>query len=419
MEIPFYNADKKVLEAADEAMRMCREYLERTDDITEYNQLKMLRAFQNARVSESCFTASTGYGYGDRGREALDAVFAEVVDMEDALVRHNFASGTHTLTVALFGVLRPGDTMISVTGTPYDTLQGVIGIGGESSGSLREFGINYEQTELLENGRVDIETMKQRIKPDTKMVYIQRSRGYSLRPTLLAKDIKEIADTAHSLAPDCIVMLDNCYGEFVEKVTPGQIGVDLMAGSLIKNPGGGIAPTGGYIAGKRKLVEACSYRLTTPGTGKEIGCTLGNNRELFMGAFSAPHVTGEAVKTAIFTSALYELLGYKVTPRYNEERGDIIQAVLLGSEKKLISFCRGVQMASPIDSFVTPEPWDMPGYDSKVIMAAGAFTLGSSIELSADAPLREPCAVWMQGSLNFHTGRLASILAAASIDGSD
>ena len=419
MEIPFYNADKKVLEAADEAMRMCREYLERTDDITEYNQLKMLRAFQNARVSESCFTASTGYGYGDRGREALDAVFAEVFDMEDALVRHNFASGTHTLTVALFGVLRPGDTMISVTGTPYDTLQGVIGIGGESSGSLREFGINYEQTELLENGRVDIETMKQRIKPDTKMVYIQRSRGYSLRPTLLAKDIKEIADTAHSLAPDCIVMLDNCYGEFIEKVTPGQIGVDLMAGSLIKNPGGGIAPTGGYIAGKRKLVEACSYRLTTPGTGKEIGCTLGNNRELFMGAFSAPHVTGEAVKTAIFTSALYELLGYKVTPRYNEERGDIIQAVLLGSEKKLISFCRGVQMASPIDSFVTPEPWDMPGYDSKVIMAAGAFTLGSSIELSADAPLREPCAVWMQGSLNFHTGRLASILAAASIDGSD
>lgn len=419
MEIPFYNADKKVLEAADEAMRMCREYLERTDDITEYNQLKMLRAFQNARVSESCFTASTGYGYGDRGREALDAVFAEVFDMEDALVRHNFASGTHTLTVALFGVLRPGDTMISVTGTPYDTLQGVIGIGGESSGSLREFGINYEQTELLENGRVDIETMKQRIKPDTKMVYIQRSRGYSLRPTLLAKDIKEIADTAHSLAPDCIVMLDNCYGEFVEKVTPGQIGVDLMAGSLIKNPGGGIAPTGGYIAGKRKLVEACSYRLTTPGTGKEIGCTLGNNRELFMGAFSAPHVTGEAVKTAIFTSALYELLEYKVTPRYNEERGDIIQAVLLGSEKKLISFCRGVQMASPIDSFVTPEPWDMPGYDSKVIMAAGAFTLGSSIELSADAPLREPCAVWMQGSLNFHTGRLASILAAASIDGSD
>ena len=419
MEIPFYNADKKVLEAADEAMRMCREYLERTDDITEYNQLKMLRAFQNARVSESCFTASTGYGYGDRGREALDAVFAEVFDMEDALVRHNFASGTHTRTVALFGVLRPGDTMISVTGTPYDTLQGVIGIGGESSGSLREFGINYEQTELLENGRVDIETMKQRIKPDTKMVYIQRSRGYSLRPTLLAKDIKEIADTAHSLAPDCIVMLDNCYGEFVEKVTPGQIGVDLMAGSLIKNPGGGIAPTGGYIAGKRKLVEACSYRLTTPGTGKEIGCTLGNNRELFMGAFSAPHVTGEAVKTAIFTSALYELLEYKVTPRYNEERGDIIQAVLLGSEKKLISFCRGVQMASPIDSFVTPEPWDMPGYDSKVIMAAGAFTLGSSIELSADAPLREPCAVWMQGSLNFHTGRLASILAAASIDGSD
>lgn len=412
---PFYQIDERIIKASEKAMELCKPYLDRTDEITEYHQHKMLKAFQNARVSESCFTASTGYGYGDRGREALDQVFAEVFDMEDALVRHNFASGTHTLTVALFGVLRPNDTMISVTGTPYDTLLGVIGINGESSGSLKEFGIHYEQVDLLEDGTVDFEGIKKAVKPDTKMVYIQRSRGYSLRPTLTVNEIKEIAELAHRLAPNCIVMLDNCYGEFVEKITPGQIGVDLMAGSLIKNPGGGIAPTGGYIAGKRKLVEDCSYRLTTPGTGKEIGCTLGNNRELFMGAFNAPHVTGEAVKTAIFTSALYELLGYRVTPRYNEIRGDIIQAVLLENEERLIHFCRGIQQASPIDSFVVPEPWDMPGYDSKVIMAAGAFTLGSSIELSADAPLREPYAVWMQGSLNFHTGKLAAMLAASNL----
>ncbi len=415
MTSPFYSIDPRISKVSEKALELCRPYLDRTDEITEYNQQKMLRAFQKARVSESYFAASTGYGYGDRGREALDEVFAEVFDTEDALVRHNFASGTHTLTVALFGVLRPGDTMISVTGLPYDTLQGVIGIGGKSSGSLKEFGINYEQLDLLPDGKVDLEGMRSRIKSDTKMVYIQRSRGYSLRPTLTSKDIREIAGLAHSLAPDCIVMLDNCYGEFVETTAPGSLGVDLFAGSLIKNPGGGIAPTGGYIAGKHKLVEDCSYRLTTPGTGKEIGCTLGNNRELFMGAFSAPHVTGEALKTAIFTSALYELLGFEVTPRYNEERGDIIQAILLKNEERLINFCRGIQQASPIDSFVTPEPWDMPGYDSKVIMAAGAFTLGSSIELSADAPLREPYAVWMQGSLNFHTGKLAAMLAASNI----
>lgn len=415
MNNSFYRIEPKILEASEEAMKLCKPYLDRIDDITEYNQIKMLRAFQNARVSESCFTASTGYGYGDRGREALDEVYAEVMDTEDALVRHNFASGTHTLAVALFGVLRPGDTMLSVTGIPYDTLHGVIGIGENYSGSLKDFGIKYEQIDLLKDGTVDLETMKKSIKPDTKMVYIQRSRGYTLRPSLRCDEIKQITELAHSLAPKCIVMLDNCYGEFVEKTTPGEIGIDLMAGSLIKNPGGGIAPTGGYIAGRKDLVEMCSYRLTTPGTGKEIGCTLGNNRELFMGTFNAPHVTGEAVKTAVFTSALYELLGYEVTPRYNEVRGDIIQTILLGNEKRLIDFCRGIQQASPIDSFVVPEPWDMPGYDSKVIMAAGAFTLGSSIEISADAPLREPYAVWMQGALNFHSGRLASMLAASKI----
>ncbi len=415
MSNKFFDIDKRIVEASERAVELCKPFLDITDGITEYNQHKMLKAFQNARVSESCFAGSTGYGYGDRGREALDRVFAEAMGAEDALVRHNFASGTHTLTVALFGVLRPNDTMVSVTGIPYDTRQGVIGLGGESSGSLKEFGIKYEQTDLLENGRIDFEAMRKSVKPNTKMVYIQRSRGYTLRPSLTCEEIGEAAELAHKLAPGCIVMVDNCYGEFVQKDEPLQFGADLIAGSLIKNPGGGIAPTGGYIAGKRELVEMCSYRLTTPGTGKEIGCTLGNNRELFMGAFNAPHVTGEAVKTAIFTSALYELLGYEVTPRYNEVRGDIIEAVILGNEKRLIKFCQGIQQASPIDSFVVPEPWDMPGYDSRVIMAAGAFTLGASVELSADAPLREPYAVWMQGALNFHSGKLASMLAAENI----
>ncbi len=411
MENNFFGISSRISELGEAAMEKALPFINEVDKITEYNQLKMLSAFRNNRVSESCFTASTGYGYGDRGRDVLDSIYAEVFDTEDALVRHSFASGTHTLTVALFGVLRPGDTMVSVTGIPYDTLQGVIGLGSASNGSLREFGIKYEQVDLLPDGTVDYEGIRKQVRPDTKMVYIQRSRGYSLRPTLLNEDIKKIYELAKELAPGCIVMLDNCYGEYVEMTSPGKC-CDLMAGSLIKNPGGGIAPTGGYIAGRHDLVEACSYRLTTPGTGKEIGCTLGQNRELFMGTFNAPHVTGEALKTAIFASALFDSLGFKVTPGFDEPRGDIIQAILLENEERLISFCQGIQAASPIDSFVTPEPWDMPGYDSKVIMAAGAFTLGSSIELSADAPLREPYAVWMQGGLNFHSGKAAVLLAA-------
>lgn len=411
MNNAFFGISDEIMSSGNKALEMATPYFEKINEITEYNQLKMLKAFQHNKVSESCFTASTGYGYGDRGRDVLDSIYAEVLDTEDALVRHNFASGTHTLTVALFGVLRPGDTMVSVTGIPYDTLQGVIGLGENSSGSLKEFGINYEQVDLLDDGTVDYDGIEKTVKSDTKMVYIQRSRGYSLRPTLLNDDIRKIYELAKKISPDCIVMLDNCYGEYVELTAPGKY-CDLMAGSLIKNPGGGIAPTGGYIAGRHDLVEQCSYRLTTPGTGKEIGCTLGQNRELFMGTFNAPHVTGEALKTAVFAAALFELLGFKVTPAYNEERGDIIQAILLENEQRLVSFCQGIQAASPIDSFVTPEPWDMPGYDSKVIMAAGAFTLGSSIELSADAPIREPFAVWMQGGLNFHSGKAAILMAA-------
>lgn len=411
----FFTFDPKIEQAAQKAMELCGERLKEIDRVTEYNQQKMLKAFIEAGVSESHFVGSTGYGYGDRGRDVLDAVYAKAFEAEDALVRHNFVSGTHALTVALFGVLRPGDTMLSVTGMPYDTLRGVIGLEGNGAGSLKEFGIRYEQVDFQEDGTLDYEEIERRIQPGLKMVYIQRSRGYTLRASLFVEEIERVAKIAKEKAPDCIVMVDNCYGEFVQTTEPTAHGADLMAGSLIKNPGGGVAPTGGYIAGRKDLVELCSYRLTTPGTGREIGATLGQNRELFMGAFHAPHVTGEALKTAVFTSALYETFGYEVTPRFDEPRADIIQVVKLGNPESLIAFCQGVQKGAPVDSFVLPEPWDMPGYDSQVIMAAGAFTLGASIELSADAPLREPYAAWMQGALNFHSGKLGAMLAAQSM----
>lgn len=410
---PYFQIDPSLQKLSDEAEASVANRFQEIESVQRYNQQKMLAAFNRAGVSESHFAASTGYGYGDRGRDVLDQVYAYAFGAEDALVRWNFVSGTHTLTVALFGLLRPGDKMLCVTGTPYDTIQGVIGIEDrEEPGSLREFGIAYEQIDLLPDGTPDYAAMEERITPAYKMVYIQRSRGYSLRPSLLVKGIEKIAEIAKRKAPGCIVMVDNCYGEFVERDEPVSHGADIMAGSLIKNPGGGIAPTGGYIAGRKDLVELCAYRLTTPGTGREIGCTLGNNRQLFMGAFHAPHVAGEALKTALFASALFEKLGYGVTPAPQEPRGDIIQAILLEKKEALIAFCKGVQKGAPVDSFVVPEPSPMPGYDSDVIMAAGAFTLGSSIELSADAPLREPYAVWMQGGLNYHSGQLGILLAA-------
>ena len=412
----FYDIDKRVLEASQKAMELCADKLSEIEDIQGYNQIKMIKAFQNAGVRESYFSASTGYGYDDFGRDALDRVYAFAFDAEDALVRHNFVSGTHALTVALFGMLRPNDTMLSVTGMPYDTIRSAIGIEGSYSGSLKDFNINFEMTELLPDGTLDYAQIQKDIEAKKpKMVYIQRSRGYSTRATLTWREIKKICDISKKASPKSIIMLDNCYGEFIDKVEPLSVGVDIMAGSLIKNAGGGIAPTGGYIAGKKELVEMCAYRLTTPGTGKEIGATLGNNRELFMGAYHAPHVTGEALKTAVFASALFEILGYETSPKYNENRGDIIQLVMLGNEEKLCKFCEGIQAGSAVDSFVVPVPSDMPGYESKVIMAAGAFTLGSSIELSADAPLREPYAVWMQGGLNFHGGKLGVMLAANKV----
>lgn len=412
-----FSFDKRVEELSVNALEKAKTEFQLMDEITEYNQKKMLKAFIDNHVSESIFAESTGYGYNDRGRETIDLVFSQAVGAEDALVRHNFTCGTHTLTVALFGVLRPGDTMLSVTGTPYDTIQPVIGISkdGENMGSLKDYGVKYDEVALCDDGMVDFDAIEKRLlKGDIKMVYIQRSRGYSLRPSLSVADIKKIVDITKKCS-NAMVMVDNCYGEFTEKIEPTDVGADLMAGSLIKNPGGGIAKTGGYIAGKKEYVEKCAYRLTTPGLGREVGATLGHSRELFMGIFSAPHVVGEALKTAAFTSALFTLMGFDPTPESGEVRHDIIQAVRLRNSDNLIAFCQGIQKGSPVDSFVTPEPWEMPGYDSKVIMAAGAFTLGSSIELSADAPLREPYAVWLQGGLNFHSAKVAVMYAAENV----
>ncbi|HIW14261.1 MAG: aminotransferase class I/II-fold pyridoxal phosphate-dependent enzyme [Acutalibacteraceae bacterium] len=415
MNHPFFKLDSRLVKLGKQAVEEARTAFAGIEEMQEYNQQKMLAAFIHNGVSESHFVGSTGYGYDDRGRETLDAVFAMAMGAEDALVRHNFVCGTHALTVALFGVLRPGDVMLSVTGKPYDTLQAVIGLTGDKNGSLLDFGIQYKEVALTPEGKPDLPAIREAVKQGVKMVYIQRSRGYSLRPSLRVEEIETIARAAKEVDPHCIVMVDNCYGEFVQEEEPVSRGADLMAGSLIKNPGGGIAPTGGYIAGRHDLVQSCAYRLTTPGLGKEVGCTLQANRELFMGAFHAPHVTGEALKTAVFASALFSLLGYDVTPRFDEPRADIIQAVMLRDEKSLVAFCQGMQKGAPVDSFVVPEPWDMPGYDSQVIMAAGAFTLGASIELSADAPLREPYAAWMQGGLNFHSGKVGVLLGAQSM----
>ncbi len=412
----FFNIDEKLLEIDKKALEKSQKVFGRIDEITEYNQQKVLAAFIKNRVSEAHLGTATGYGYGDIGRDNLDRVLADALGAEDALVRHSFASGTHTLTVALFGLLRPNDKMLCVTGRPYDTLIGVLGIDKKSDGSLADFGVCYDEVALKNDGTVDLEGIKTKLKNDKyKMIYIQRSRGYSLRPSLKIADIKGICDTVRSVDKDCYIMVDNCYGEFTEKKEPTQVGADIIAGSLIKNAGGGIAPSGGYIAGRADLIEKCAYRMTCPGVGREVGASLGHNRELYMGLFSAPHVTGEAMKTAVYTAALFEELGFKVTPTSDEERGDIIQTVVLGSAEGLVAFCKGMQSGAPVDSFVSPEPWEMPGYDDPVIMAAGAFTNGASVELSADGPLREPFAAWMQGGINFHSAKMGVLLAANSM----
>ncbi|MGN1482024.1 aminotransferase class I/II-fold pyridoxal phosphate-dependent enzyme [Porcipelethomonas sp.] len=405
----FFNFDKKILELADKAEEMCD--FSGIEKKRDYNAAKVLSSFIHNKVSEQCFYGSSGYGYGDIGREVLDKVYAEAFGAEDALVRHNFVSGTHALSTALWGVLRSGDRLLSVTGTPYDTLEEVIGISGKpGNGSLIDYGIIYDQVDLTDEGKPDLEKIFEKSK-GAKTAYIQRSRGYSLRPALSIEDIAEICDAAKKANPDIIVMVDNCYGEFVDTKEPTDVGADLIIGSLIKNPGGGIARTGGYIAGRSDLVEQCSYRLTCVGMGKEVGCTLSQNREMFLGFFMAPEIVSNALKTADFAANVFSLLGFESYPLKGEKRSDIITAVKFGNPELLKAFCRGIQKGSPVDSFVTPEPWDMPGYESQVIMAAGAFTMGASIELSADAPIREPYAVWMQGGITYSSGKTGILLA--------
>ncbi len=413
--IPFFNISPRIEAAAEKALKKCEAQFRSIEETTEYNQLKVQKAFIDFGISERHFGVSTGYGYGDSGRETLDKVWAQVFGCEDALVRHNFTCGTHTLAVALFGVLRPGDKMLCVSGQPYDTLHSVIGISGEGMGSLKELGVKYDYVPLKDD-RLDYDAIEKAVTKDTAMVYIQRSRGYELRPSLSLEETEKVCKIAKSVNPNVIVMVDNCYCEFVNKLEPPQVGADLIAGSMIKNAGGGIARTGGYIAGRHDLVEKCAYRLTTPGLGREVGATLGMNRELYMGLFYAPHTVGEALKSAVFISALFGELGYDVTPKYDEPRQDIVQSLGLENPESLVAFCQGIQSGSPIDSFLLPEPWDMPGYDSKVVMAAGAFTLGSSIELSADAPIRPPYYAWIQGGLNFHSAKICALLAAQQME---
>ena len=409
----FFDIDNRLLSLDKKATGICRDAFLRIENISEYNQQKVLSAFISCGVSEMHLGVSTGYGYDDAGRDTLDKVVAKAFGAEDALIRYSFASGTHTLSVALFGILRPGDTVLVLTGRPYDTITGVFGIEGKPDGSLKDFGINYEQVDLLPSGEPDIENIKSRLSNKYyKMAYIQRSRGYSLRKSLSVDEIKSLCDTVKSVSPETVVMVDNCYGEFVEIKEPTQVGADLMAGSLIKNPGGGIAPCGGYIAGKEKYIEMCAHRMTCAGVGREVGATLGHNRELYMGFFVAPHTTAEALKTAVYSAALFSLLGYEVSPEANDMRADIIEIIKLKESRALVSFCQGLQSGSPVDASAVPYPAPMPGYDDDVIMAAGAFTGGASIELSADAPIREPYCVYMQGGLNFYSAKVGVLLSA-------
>ena len=374
-------------------------------------------AFARHRVDESCFAGTSGYGYGDKGRDTLDEIWAEVFGSERAFVRHNIVSGTHALAIALFGILRPGDIMLSVTGKPYDTLDEVIGINGKNGdGSLADFGVEYMQTDM-KNGAIDLEALKEKLeenKSRVKMVFIQRSKGYMNRKTLSCDEIGEAVKTVKSIC-DAYVVVDNCYGEFCEEHEPPYYGADLCIGSLIKNPGGGMAETGGYIAGTARAVELASYRLTSVGVGCEVGATLGQTKSLYKGLFYAPHTTAQAIKTALLAAYIFEKLGYEVEPKWHEVRSDIIQTVITGTPEGLCAFCRGIQAGSPVDSFVTPEPWDMPGYSDQVIMAAGAFVQGASIELSADGPLRPPYTAFFQGGLTYESGRIGILSAAQAM----
>lgn len=401
----------EVYELARQAEEEIRPQFERVDRIAMLNTRKVMTAFQDNKVSDSCFAGTTGYGYDDLGREVLDKVYAQVFCTEAALVRIGFVNGTHALSAALFGILKPGDTLLSVTGLPYDTLRNAIGIEGDCHGSLKFYGINYKQVDL-KDGEADFEAIKAALADRSiSAVLIQRSRGYENRKALSAEEIGEICSAVKSVAPNVTVMVDNCYGEFTGEHEPTEYGVDIMAGSLIKNPGGGLAPTGGYIVGRKDLVENAAMRLTTPGIGGECGASLGNNRLLFQGFFMAPHIVAQAIKTVTFCSAMMKKIGFESSPAPDEARNDIIQMVTLKNGENMKKFCRGVQAGAPVDSYVTPEPWQMPGYNVPVIMAAGAFVQGSSIELSADGPMREPYTLYVQGGITYESGKLGIMMA--------
>ena len=395
----------QVMEFGREVEAGLKERFEGIDAIAEYNQMKVIKGMQDNRVSDIHFAATTGYGYNDLGRDTLEDVYASVFHGESALVRPQLISGTHSLHVALSGSVRPGDELLSPVGKPYDTLEEVIGIR-DSVGSLKEYGVTYRQVDLLEDGSFDFAGIAKAMNPRTKLVTIQRSKGYATRPTLSVDRIGELISFVKEIRPDVICMVDNCYGEFVEEKEPTDVGADMIVGSLIKNPGGGLAPIGGYIVGTKECVDRASYRLSAPGLGKEVGASLGINQQLYQGLFLSPTVVAGALKGAVFAANIYERLGFQVVPDSNESRHDIIQAITFGTPEGVIAFCKGIQAAAPVDSYVTPEPWDMPGYDSQVIMAAGAFVQGSSIELSADGPIKPPYAVYFQGGLTWYHAKL-------------
>ena len=391
----------------------------RIDAIAAANTEKVLAAFQTHKVAENYFAGTSGYGYDDLGRDKLDEIYADIFGTEAALVRIQFVNGTHAITCALFGALKAGDVLVSAVGAPYDTLLGAIGVVDKGPGSLKDYGVEYRQVDLVDD-KPDFEGMERAVAdPRVKAVLIQRSRGYATRASLSVAEIGEMCRRIKAVNPNVSVLVDNCYGEFVEEQEPTQVGADLVVGSLIKNPGGGLAPTGGYIAGRRDLVEGASMRLTAPGIGGECGCTLGQNRLLYQGLFLAPHTVAQAVKTAVFAAGIMEQLGYETQPRSTDIRHDIIQMIHMKQPEALKKFCKGIQFGAPVDSYVTPEPWDMPGYDSQVIMAAGAFVQGASIELSADAPMREPYTVYLQGGLTYESGRAGVLLAVQELLGDE
>lgn len=392
----------------------CQEAFRRMEEIEYHNTEKVLDVMRRHAVSPRHFAPTTGYGYDDVGRDTLEALYAELFHTEAAIVRPQIVSGTHTLSLAMFGVLRPGDELLYASGAPYDSLEEVIGLRGDGACSLKEMNVSYAQVEM-KDGKLDLAAIRTAMKPNTRMVAVQRSRGYSTRPSLMPEDVEPLARMLHEEFPNACLMVDNCYGEFVCEKEPSEYGADLCVGSLIKNPGGGLAPTGGYLAGRHDLVEAAAKRLTVPGIGRECGSTLGNNRLLYQGLFLAPHTVAQAVKTAVFNARMMELLGYQTEPRSDQERHDIIQMVSLEQPELVEKYCKGIQSGSPVDSYVTPVPWDMPGYDCQVIMAAGAFIQGASIELSADAPMRPPYTVYMQGGLTYESGKTGVLLAVEEL----